>query len=79
MIAGHVVVDPPRDTPHGARVKLRVIVVGRDRGEPLCEIADEYLGRPVDAVQAQLSAMAKDGSLAEIATRWFGADITIVK
>lgn len=45
MIAGHVVVDPPRHTPHGARVKLRVIVVGRDRGEPLCEIADEYLGR----------------------------------
>ena len=32
-----------------------------------------------DAVQAQLSAMAQDGSLAEIATRWFGADITIVK
>ena len=32
-----------------------------------------------DAVQAQLSAMAHDGSLAEIATRWFGADITIVK
>lgn len=32
-----------------------------------------------DAVQAQLSAMAKDGSLAEIATRWFGADITTVK
>jgi polar amino acid transport system substrate-binding protein len=32
-----------------------------------------------DAVQAQMSAMAKDGSLAEIAKRWFGADITIVK
>jgi polar amino acid transport system substrate-binding protein len=32
-----------------------------------------------DAVQAQMSAMAKDGSLAEIAVRWFGADITIVK
>ena len=32
-----------------------------------------------DAVQAQLSAMAKDGALAEIAVRWFGADITTVK
>jgi polar amino acid transport system substrate-binding protein len=32
-----------------------------------------------DAVQAQMSAMAKDGVLAEIAKRWFGADITIVK
>lgn len=32
-----------------------------------------------DAVQAQLSALAKDGALAEIAKRWFGADITIVK
>ena len=32
-----------------------------------------------DAVQAQMSAMAEDGSLAEIAVRWFGADITIVK
>jgi polar amino acid transport system substrate-binding protein len=32
-----------------------------------------------DAVQAQMSALAKDGSLAEIAKRWFGADITIVK
>ena len=32
-----------------------------------------------DAVQAQMSAMAKDGSLAEIAVHWFGADITIVK
>ena len=32
-----------------------------------------------DAVQAQLSAMAKDGALAEIAVRWCGADITTVK
>lgn len=32
-----------------------------------------------DAVQAQMSAMARDGSLAKIALRWFGADITIVK
>lgn len=32
-----------------------------------------------DAVQAQMSAMAKDGSLAEIAVHWFGANITIVK
>ena len=32
-----------------------------------------------DAVQTQLSAMAKDGALAEIAVRWFGADITTMK
>lgn len=32
-----------------------------------------------DAVQAQLSAMAKDGSLAELAVHWFGANIAIVK
>ncbi|MGX8678902.1 MAG: amino acid ABC transporter substrate-binding protein [Sphaerochaetaceae bacterium] len=31
-----------------------------------------------DAVQAQLEAMASDGTLAEIATRWFGADITTI-
>ena len=31
-----------------------------------------------DAVNAQLEAMAADGSLAEIAIKWFGADITIV-
>lgn len=31
-----------------------------------------------DAVQAQLDAMAADGSLAEIAVKWFGADITVV-
>lgn len=31
-----------------------------------------------DAVQAQLDAMATDGSLAEIAVKWFGADITVV-
>ena len=32
-----------------------------------------------DAVQAQLAAMAKDGSLAELAVHWFGANIAIVK
>lgn len=32
-----------------------------------------------DAVQFQLEAMAKDGILADIATKWFGADITVVK
>ncbi len=31
-----------------------------------------------DAVQAELEAMAADGSLAEIAEKWFGADITVV-
>jgi polar amino acid transport system substrate-binding protein len=31
-----------------------------------------------DAVQAQMEAMAKDGSLAKIATKWFGADITVI-
>ncbi len=31
-----------------------------------------------DAVQNALNEMAKDGSLAEIATKWFGADITVV-
>lgn len=31
-----------------------------------------------DAVQAQLDAMAADGSLAVIAEKWFGADITVV-
>ena len=31
-----------------------------------------------DAVQAKLNEMAKDGSLAKIATKWFGADITVV-
>ncbi len=31
-----------------------------------------------DAVDAQLLAMAEDGTLAQIATKWFGADITIV-
>ena len=31
-----------------------------------------------DAVQAELEAMAADGTLAEIATKWFGADITVV-
>jgi polar amino acid transport system substrate-binding protein len=31
-----------------------------------------------DAVQTQMDAMAKDGSLAKIAVKWFGADITVV-
>ena len=31
-----------------------------------------------DAVQNELNAMAADGTLAEIATKWFGADITVV-
>jgi len=31
-----------------------------------------------DAVQEQMLAMAKDGSLAKIAVKWFGADITVV-
>ena len=31
-----------------------------------------------DAVQNELNAMAADGKLAEIATKWFGADITVV-
>ena len=31
-----------------------------------------------DAVNTQLEAMAADGSLADIAVKWFGADITIV-
>ena len=31
-----------------------------------------------DAVQGEIDAMAADGSLAEIATKWFGADITVV-
>ncbi len=31
-----------------------------------------------DAVNAQLHSMAEDGTLAEIATKWFGADITII-
>lgn len=32
-----------------------------------------------DAVQEQLVAMAQDGTLADIAVKWFGADITVVK
>ena len=32
-----------------------------------------------DAVQAELSAMAKDGFLAELAVHWFSANIAIVK
>ena len=31
-----------------------------------------------DAVQAQLEAMAKDGTLAKITTQWFGQDISVV-
>lgn len=31
-----------------------------------------------DAVQGKLLEMAKDGTLAEIATKWFGADITTI-
>lgn len=31
-----------------------------------------------NAVQEQLEAMAADGTLAEIATKWFGADITTI-
>ena len=31
-----------------------------------------------DAVQGALNDMAKDGTLAEIAVKWFGADITVV-
>jgi polar amino acid transport system substrate-binding protein len=31
-----------------------------------------------DGVWAQLLAMAKDGTMASIATKWFGADITVV-
>ena len=31
-----------------------------------------------DAVQSALEDMAKDGTLASIATKWFGADITVV-
>ncbi|MDY4889488.1 MAG: amino acid ABC transporter substrate-binding protein [Sphaerochaetaceae bacterium] len=31
-----------------------------------------------DAVQKQLEAMAKDGTLAAIAVKWFGADITTI-
>jgi polar amino acid transport system substrate-binding protein len=31
-----------------------------------------------DAVQGALEAMAKDGTLAKITTKWFGADISVV-
>jgi polar amino acid transport system substrate-binding protein len=31
-----------------------------------------------DAVQAQLEAMAKDGTLAKLTTKWFGSDISVV-
>ena len=31
-----------------------------------------------DAVQGALNDMAKDGTLAEISAKWFGADITVV-
>jgi polar amino acid transport system substrate-binding protein len=31
-----------------------------------------------DAVQAALEAMAKDGTIAKISTKWFGSDISIV-
>jgi len=31
-----------------------------------------------DAVQAQLEAMAKDGTIAKITTQWFGSDISVV-
>lgn len=31
-----------------------------------------------DAVQSTLEAMAKDGTLADITTRWFGSDISVV-
>ena len=31
-----------------------------------------------DAVQKQMEAMAKDGTLAKIAVKWFGADITVI-
>jgi polar amino acid transport system substrate-binding protein len=31
-----------------------------------------------DAVQAQLEAMAKDGTIATITTKWFGSDISVV-
>jgi polar amino acid transport system substrate-binding protein len=31
-----------------------------------------------DAVQATLEAMAKDGTIAKISTKWFGSDISIV-
>jgi len=29
-------------------------------------------------VQGALEAMAKDGSLAKVTTRWFGSDISVV-
>ena len=32
-----------------------------------------------DAINAQLVAMDKDGKLAEISTKWFGGDITVIK
>ena len=32
-----------------------------------------------DAVNAQMKAMAKDGTMAQIATKWFGGDITIIE
>jgi len=31
-----------------------------------------------DAVQAQLEAMAKDGTLARVTKQWFGSDISVV-
>jgi polar amino acid transport system substrate-binding protein len=31
-----------------------------------------------DAVQGALEAMAKDGALARVTTRWFGSDISVV-
>jgi polar amino acid transport system substrate-binding protein len=31
-----------------------------------------------EAVWAQLLAMAKDGTVAKLATKWFGADISII-
>jgi polar amino acid transport system substrate-binding protein len=31
-----------------------------------------------DAVQATLEAMAKDGTIAKITTKWFGSDISVV-
>ena len=32
----------------------------------------------MNKVQETLEAMAKDGTIAKIATKWFGADISVV-
>ena len=59
---------------HGIRGELKVMT-NTDSLEERFAKGNEALR---DQVQSALEEMAKDGTLAEISTKWFGEDITTI-